>query len=91
MRALLHDVVSFKGPMGATDGNDDYVTAMKRVTATMTGIKRNALFADGGDVCQIYDLTLGEPDATVPVAQWLKVRDGRITSVRLIFDGRPYG
>lgn len=90
MRALLHDLVTFKGPMGATNGSDQYVEAMKRVTASMTGITRNALFAEGEDVCQIYDLTLGEPDATLPVAQWLKVREGRIASVRLFFDARPY-
>lgn len=91
MRALLHDDVSFKGPMGATDGNDEYVAAMKRVTATMTGIKRIALFAEGEDVCQVDELTLGEPDATLPVAQWLKIREGRISSVRHFFDARPYG
>jgi hypothetical protein len=41
-------------------------------------------------VCQIYDLTLSKPEVTLPVAQWLKVRDNRITAVRLFFDARPY-
>lgn len=89
MRALLHDDVSFAGPLGTTDGADDYIGAMKGVTAEMTGVERRALFGEGEDVCQIYDLVLAKPDVTLPVAQWLKVRDGRIASVRLFFDPRP--
>ena len=90
MRTLLDDEVTFVGPLGATNGAGDYIDALKRVTASMVGVERQALFADGEDVCQIYDLTLTAPAATLTVAQWLKVRDGRITAVRLYFDARPY-
>jgi len=91
MRGLLHEDVIFKGPLGTTNGADEYIESLKRVTATMKSVQRQALFGEGEDVCQIYDLTLTAPAATLPVAQWLKVRDGRIASVRLFFDARPYG
>jgi limonene-1,2-epoxide hydrolase len=90
MRSLLDDDVTFVGPLGTTDNAEQYIDALTRVTTSMVDIRRHALFADGEDVCQIYDLTLSAPDATLPVAQWLKVRDNRITAVRLYFDARPY-
>ena len=89
MRALLHDDVTFKGPLGTTDGADDYIGTLEQVTANMTGVERRALFADGEDVCQVYDLVLSAPAVTLPVAQWLKVRENRIATVRLFFDPRP--
>ncbi len=90
MRPLLHDDITFVGPLGTTDGVDEYIESLKRVTASMTGLERQALFAAGEDVCQIYHMTLAMPAATLRVAQWLKVREGRIAAVRLYFDARPF-
>jgi len=90
MQTLVHDDVSFVGPLGTTQGADEYIGALKKVTESMTRVERKALFAEGEDVCQIYDLTLAVPAATLPVAQWLKVREGRIAMVRLYFDARPF-
>lgn len=91
MRTLLHDDISFIGPLGTTNGADDYIDSLMKVTSSMKTVERKALFAEGEDVCQIYDLVLAEPDATLPVAQWLKVRENRIATVRLYFDARPFG
>lgn len=90
MQTLLADDVSFVGPLGTTDGADEYIEAMAKVTANMTGVERRALFAEGEDVCQVYDLATSSPAVTVTVVQWLKVRSGRIAMVRLFFDPRPY-
>jgi len=90
MRTLLDDNVSFIGPLGTTDGADEYIEAMKKVTANMTDVERHALFAEGEDVCQVYDLVTSTPSVSVPVVQWLKVREERIAMVRLFFDPRPY-
>ncbi len=89
MRPLLHDDVSFKGALGTTDGADDYISGLQQMMAAMTGMERRVIFAEGEDVCQIYDLTLAEPPVTLPIAQWLTVRDGRIAALRVYFDPRP--
>jgi hypothetical protein len=47
------------------------------------------VFDDGSDVCLFCDLvtkTMG----TSFVAEWYKVKDGKITSVRAVFDARPF-
>lgn len=89
MRTLLHDDVVFRGALGTTDNAEDFINGLQRMTATMTGMERIVMFADGEDVCQIYDLRLATPPVTLPIAQWIKVRDGRIAQVYVYFDPRP--
>jgi ketosteroid isomerase-like protein len=89
MRPLLHDDVTFKGALGTTAGVEEYVSGLQGMMAAMTRIERRVMFAEGEDVCQVYDLTLAEPPVTLPIAQWLRVRDGRIAQVNVYFDPRP--
>jgi ketosteroid isomerase-like protein len=89
MRPLLHDDVTFQGALGTTDTAEEFITGLTRMMASMTRIERRTIFAEGEDVCQIYDLTLSTPPVTLPIAQWLQVRDGRIAMVRVFFDPRP--
>ena len=89
MRPLLHDDVSFKGALGTTEGVEDYISGLQHMMAAMTNMERRAIFAEGEDVCQVYDLVLAEPHVTLPIAQWLTVRDGRIASLQVFFDPRP--
>ena len=90
MRNLLHDDLSFKGPLATIDNADDSIGGMKHVAANMTGAERRTVFGEGEDVCQVYDLFLATPAVTVPVAQWLKVRDNRIAKIELFCDARPF-
>jgi ketosteroid isomerase-like protein len=89
IRTLLHEDISFTGALGATDTADDYINGLKGMTATMTGMKRHVIVAEGEDVFQVYDLTLATPPVTLAVAQWFTVRDGKIAALRVYFDPRP--
>ncbi len=89
LRPLLHDDVSFTGALGTTDGAEEYLSGLQRMMAAMTGMERRALIAEGEEVSQVYDLTLATPPVTLPIAQWLTVRDGRIAALRVYFDPRP--
>jgi limonene-1,2-epoxide hydrolase len=89
IRPLLHDDVSFKGALGTTDTAEDYLKGIAQVTANTTALERRVIFAEGVDVCQVYDLVLATPAVSVPVAQWFKVREGRIAMLQVFFDPRP--
>lgn len=89
IRPLLHDDVTFKGALGSTDGAEEYVSGLEGMMAGMTNVERRVVFAEGEDVCQVYDLTLATPPVTLPIAQWLKVRAGKIAQVHVYFDPRP--
>lgn len=89
IRTLVHDDVTFKGALGTTNGADDYVGGLRQTLANMRAVKRHVISAEGENVFQVYDLVMSEPDVSLPVAQWLRVRDGKIAALQVFFDPRP--
>jgi len=88
-RSLLHDDVSFEGPIDSFSDADSYIAALRQLSGIVTGAETQKVFVDGDDVCVIYDLK------TVPVpnsrtCEWYRVRDGKIASVSVVFDARPF-
>lgn len=88
-RSLLHDDVTFTGPLGATEGADAYIEGIQGMVRIVERAEQREAFGDGEDVCIIYDLVTHVPAARIPTAGWYRVRDGKITSVRAFFDPRP--
>ena len=86
IRTLVHDDVTFKGALGTTNTAEDYINGLRQITANTT-LERRALFAEGENVCQIYEMIL--PTATIPIAQWFTLREGRIATLQVFFDPRP--
>src|SRR3954447_24779840 len=89
VRTLLHDDLSFKGPLATLDNADAYLHGLGHVTAAMTGLERRVVVAEGENVIQTYDLILGSA-AAVPVAEWLQVRDDRIAAIQMFLDARAF-
>jgi hypothetical protein len=87
-RSLLADDVAFIGPMGATEGIDDYVSGVQGMAKMVKGAEQKKVIVDGDDVCIIYDLVTTVAGA-LPTAGWYHVRDGKIDWVRAFFDARP--
>ena len=88
-RPLLHDDVKFEGPIDSFRDADSYLASLQQLSGIVTGAEKQKVFADGDDVCVIYDLK------TVPVprsrtCEWYRVRDGKIASVSVVFDARPF-
>jgi ketosteroid isomerase-like protein len=88
-RALLHDDLSFQGPIDSFDDADAYVRAIEGLSQIVTGADKRKVFVDGDDVCVIYDLKTA-PVPSAPTAEWYRVRDGRIASIQVFFDARPF-
>jgi hypothetical protein len=85
--ALLHEGVRIRGPAGETFGKPlDFVEMLRRYKGRYDVMK---VFADGGDVCVLYDLkTVG---ATVYMSSWYQVKEGKIVAIRTVFDPRAFG
>ena len=88
-RILLHDDVTFDGPLGSVRGADDYVTGLERLSETVSGAEIRQVVADGDEVCLIYDLVAGDPPVTIPTVGWYHMREGKIAAIRAFFDPRP--
>jgi ketosteroid isomerase-like protein len=90
VRSLLHDDLSFRGPIDTFNRADDYVASVQNLFAIVRGVEPQRVFVDGDDACTIYDLVTATPAGTAPVAEWITVRGDKIAAIRVYFDARPF-
>jgi limonene-1,2-epoxide hydrolase len=88
-RKLLHDNLEFRGPIDTFHKADDYLHAIEKLSAIVEGVDILKVFEDGNDVSLFCDLKT-KAAGTSFVAEWYKVKDGKIASVRVAFDARPF-
>jgi limonene-1,2-epoxide hydrolase len=88
LRSLLHEGVTFRGPLGEADGVDACIAGLQGMAGSITEIRVLMMAVEGNDVLTWYDLyTEGAPP--VPTVNWSHVEDGRIARIRATFDPRP--
>jgi hypothetical protein len=85
--SLVDDDVTFSGPLARLNGVEDYMEGIKGMSQIKSDIVIRKVFVDGPDVLTRFDLhtTVATP---VPVANWLHVEGGKITSLQVAFDAR---
>jgi hypothetical protein len=87
-RSYLKDNVSYVSPLNSFDRAEPYLKYNESLHLPKPDIKK--VFTDGDDVCLLYDITLTTPPPTVFVSAWCHVDGGKISSIRLLFDPRPF-
>lgn len=87
MRSLVAEDVTFAGPLANLEGASDYIDGIKGMSQIKSDIVIRKVFVDGPDILTWFELhtTVASP---VPVANWLHVEEGKITSLRVAFDAR---
>jgi limonene-1,2-epoxide hydrolase len=88
LRSILHDGVTFRGPLGKADGADECIAGLKGMAESITDLRTLKIAVDGNDVITWYDLYT-EAAPPIPTANWSHVEDGLITRIRATFDPRP--
>jgi ketosteroid isomerase-like protein len=88
-RTLLQDDLHFEGPIDTFDDADSYMASLTQLSGIVTGAEKQKVFVDGDDVCVIYDLKTG-PIPSSRSCEWYRVSDGKISSVSVVFDARPF-
>ena len=89
-RQLLHDDLAFQGPIDGFNKADDYIEATKRLANIIQSVDVKKVFADGNDVCVLYDMVTNTPAGTAFIVEWYQVRDEKIGALRAVFDARPF-
>lgn len=89
-RSYVSDNISYRGPTGMAsfDKAEPYLKYLEHLNLPKLGIKK--VFEDGNDVCEFHELkfdTLSEPTF---VCSLFHVDDGKISSIRVLFDPRPF-
>ena len=88
LRSLLHEAVTFRGPLGDADGVEDCLAGLQGMAQSITEIRILMMAVHGNDVLTWYDLyTDGAPP--LPTVNWSHVEDGRISRIRATSDPRP--
>jgi ketosteroid isomerase-like protein len=88
-RSLVHDDVTFVGPLDTADGIDAYMSGLQELAKIVRGADQKKVIAAGDHVCIVYDLLVAS-SRPVPTAAWYHVRDGKIASVSAFFDARSF-
>ena len=89
-RAELHHDLSFRGPFDTFERADDFVTAIRGLSAIVDDVQVRKVFVDGDDVCLLYDMVTSTPAGTQPIAEWYRVREGKIAAIQVYFDSQPF-
>lgn len=88
LRELLSPQVTFRGPMGATNGVDDTIAGLSGLAAATTELTVRKRLGDDTGVMTWFELSVegSEPMSTV---NWTQVEDGQVTAINVTFDPRP--
>ena len=89
-RKLLHDTLSFRGPIETFDSPEPYLESLKKLHHIIQRIDMKKIFADGDDVCVLYDMVTNTPAGTAFIAEWYQVKGDKIAAIRVVFDARPF-
>jgi hypothetical protein len=88
-RTYISDNISYVSPLNSFDRAEPYLKYNEHLKLPPLDIKK--VFVDGQDVCLLYEMNVGTPPVTVLVCGWFHVNDdGKISSLRLAFDTRPF-
>lgn len=86
-KRYLGEDVFIKGPGGeAFRSARDFLKMMEKQQGRYDMKK---VFVDGDDVCLLYDFATEK--VTTFFCSWYQVKDGKITSIRTVFDPRAFG
>jgi ketosteroid isomerase-like protein len=94
LRALVSEDITFAGPLMKTTGSKEYVAMNEQLLQFHRGTKMLHQFEAGEDVCSIYELSMTTPaggSLTLPIADWIHVKSGKIAAQRIYFDPREFG
>jgi hypothetical protein len=88
--ALLGDQFSFSSPMMAFDTPEQHTPALVRFIPFITGCDLISELYGDEEATLVYDLHVSLPPATQRCAEHFRVRDGRISTILIIFDATPW-
>jgi len=87
-RRLLKDDLAFKGPIDTFDNADDLMKSLGALAPAVKGMQQRLVLVDGENVATFYDMLT--PMGTAPIAEWHHVHDGKIDTINVYFDPRPF-
>lgn len=90
-RACLADDMVFQGLFETYPNADVYIQTFTGLLQITLRLEVKKIISEGNDAVVFFELETRDPaPATVLVAEWHQVSNGKIVHARSVFDGRPY-
>jgi len=87
----LSDDLVFYGLFETYHNAKEYLTALNGLLGITVRLDVKTIIAERDEAAVFFELETKAPAAsTTLVAEWHKIKDGKIFSVRSAFDGRPF-
>lgn len=88
-RQFLQDKIEFSGPFDTFHAADDYLHAIQKLSTIVERVDVKKVFEDGSDVAIFCDLVT-KVVGTSFVSEWYQVKNGKIATIKVVFDARPF-
>ena len=91
-RTLLAEDFSFSGPFVQVRGRDLFLDSAAGLKPIIRGHQLLRQWADGDEIRSWYDVDLQTPvkSGAVTMSEWHTVREGKLTSGRVVFDAAAF-
>ena len=89
-RTYLDDHLQFVGPFESFDRPEPYLESLERLHHIIVRVEPKKTFAEGDDVCLLYDMVTNTPAGTAFTVEWHRVKGDKIQAIRVVFDPRPF-
>jgi hypothetical protein len=85
-RVFLADDLDFQGSIEKFSRADDFIIALAKFQKMLRGIKMIQSFYSESGAALLYDCDTMSPAGVIRTAEFLAVTNGKIRSIRLVFD-----
>lgn len=85
-RNCLADDLDFKGSIDTFSNADDFIEALKRFMQMVRKVTLLQKYHDDDGGALLYDCHTDTPAGVIRTAEFFRVSDDRITTIRLVFD-----
>src|SRR5579864_7413248 len=72
-RSYMSDNFSFHGPLATHDKPEGLLKDLEQLHHIVKGVEMKKIFAEGDDVCLLYDLIAKDPPVTSFTSEWYHV------------------
>jgi len=85
-RSFLVDDLDFQGPIDKFTNADDFIGALTQFAQMCKRVDVVQEFHADNAAALLYDCVTESPAGTIRTAEFFGLRDGKIASIRLVFD-----
>ena len=85
-RICLTDDLDFRGSIDAFSNADTFLEAVKRFRRMVNGVTLLQSYYDDEGAALLYDCDTASPAGVIRTAEFFRVANYKITSIRLVFD-----